>query len=149
MCAADGRPHCVREDRKLSGKSGGKRDRERTGIKAKAKTNKKTIVLPETEDIRTYEAAEAVLKEGTANLILVGSEEEIAKNKGSFDISGAKIVDPATYEKTDAYIAKLVELRQKKGMTEEQARELLLTNYLYYGVMMVKMKDADGMVSGI
>lgn len=117
-------------------------------IKAKAKTCKKTIVLPETEDIRTYEAAEAVLKEGTANLILIGSEEEIAKNKGSFDISGATIVDPATYEKTDAYIAKLVELRQKKGMTEEQARELLLTNYLYYGVMMVKMKDADGMVSG-
>lgn len=117
-------------------------------IKAKAKTNKKTIVLPETEDIRTYEAAEAVLKEGTANLVLVGSEEEIAKNKGSFDISGATIVDPATSEKTDAYIAKLVELRQKKGMTEEQARELLLKNYLYYGVMMVKMKDADGMVSG-
>ncbi len=115
-------------------------------IKAKAKTNKKTIVLPETEDIRTYEAAEAVLKEGTANLVLVGSEEEIAKNKGSFDISGATIVDPATNEKTD--IAKLVELRQKKGMTEEHARELLLTNYLYYGVMMVKMKDADGMVSG-
>ena len=117
-------------------------------IKAKAKTNKKTIVLPETEDIRTYEAAEAVLREGTANLILVGSEEEIAKNKGSFDISGATIVDPATSEKTDAYIATLVELRQKKGMTEEQARELLLSNYLYYGVMMVKMKDADGMVSG-
>ena len=117
-------------------------------IKAKAKTSKKTIVLPETEDSRTYEAAEAVLKEGTANLILIGSEEEIAKNKGSFDISGATIVDPATSEKTDAYIAKLVELRQKKGMTEEQARELLLTNYLYYGVMMVKMKDADGMVSG-
>ena len=115
-------------------------------IKARAKTSKKTIVLPETEDIRTYEAAEAVLKEGTANLILVGSEEEIAKNKGSFDISGATIVDPAKSEKTDAYIAKLVELREKKGMTE--ARELLLTNYLYYGVMMVKMKDADGMVSG-
>ena len=117
-------------------------------IKAKAKTSKKTIVLPETEDSRTYEAAEAVLKEGTANLILIGSEEEIAKNKGSFDISGATIVDPATSEKTDAYIAKLVELRQKKGMTEEQAREILLTNYLYYGVMMVKMGDADGMVSG-
>lgn len=117
-------------------------------IKARAKTSKKTIVLPETEDIRTYEAAEAVLKEGTANLILVGSEEEIAKNKGSFDISGATIVDPAKSEKTDAYIAKLVELREKKGMTEEKARELLLTNYLYYGIMMVKMKDADGMVSG-
>ena len=117
-------------------------------IKARAKTSKKTIVLPETEDIRTYEAAEAVLKEGTANLILVGSEEEIAKNKGSVDISGATIVDPAKSEKTDAYIAKLVELREKKGMTEEKARELLLTNYLYYGVMMVKMGDADGMVSG-
>ena len=82
-------------------------------IKEKAKANKKTIVLPETEDARTYEAAEAVLKEGTANLILVGSEEEIAKNKGSFDISGAAIVDPATSDKTEGYIAKLVELRQK------------------------------------
>ena len=117
-------------------------------IKEKAKADKKTIVLPETEDKRTYEAAEAVLKEGTANLVLVGSKEEIEKNGAGFDISGATIVDPATYEKTEAYIAKLVELRQKKGMTEEQARELLLTNYLYYGVMMVKMGDADGMVSG-
>ncbi len=117
-------------------------------IKAKAKSNKKTIVLPETMDSRTFEAAESVLKEGTANLILIGSEEEIAKNKGSFDISGAQIVDPATYEKTDAYIDKLVELRSKKGMTKEQAKELLLTDYTYYGVMMVKMKDADGMVSG-
>lgn len=117
-------------------------------IKAKAKLNVKTIVLPETEDIRTYEAAEKVLKEGTANLVLIGSEEEIAKNKGSFDITGATIVDPATSDKTAAYIAKLVELRQKKGMTEEQAKELLLSSYTYYGVMMVKMGDADGMVSG-
>ena len=76
----------------------------------------------------------------------MGSKEEIEKNGAGFDISGATIVDPATYEKTEVYIAKLVELRQKKGMTEEQARELLLTNYLYYGVMMVKMGDADGMV---
>ena len=117
-------------------------------IKAKAKANVQTIVLPETEDARTYEAAEKVLKEGTAKLILIGSEEEIAKNKGDFDITGATIVDPATYEKTDEYVATLVELRKKKGMTEEQAREILLTNYLYYGVMMVKMGDADGMVSG-
>lgn len=117
-------------------------------IKAKAKANVKTIVLPETEDARTYEAAEKILKEGTAKLVLIGSEEEIAKNKGSFDISGAVIVDPATSDKTESYIAKLVELRQKKGMTEEQARELLLKSYTYYGVMMVKMGDADGMVSG-
>ncbi len=117
-------------------------------IKEKAKQDLKTIVLPETEDKRTYEAAEAVLREGTAKLILVGSEEEIAKNGAGFDISGATIVDPATYEKTESFIAKLVELRASKGMTEEQARELLLKNYLYYGVMMVKMGDADGMVSG-
>lgn len=117
-------------------------------MKAKARANKKTIVLPESEDERTYKAAEAVLKEEIANVVIVGSEEEVAKNKGSYDISGAQIVDPATSDNTEAYIAKLVELRQKKGMTEEQAREILLTNYLYYGVMMVKMKDADGMVSG-
>ena len=113
-------------------------------IKARAKTDIKTIVLPETEDERTYKAAEAVLKEGTAKLILVGSKEEIEKMGAGYDISGATIVDPATSEKTESYIAKLVELRQKKGMTEEQAKELLLNNYLYYGVMMVKMGDADG-----
>ena len=117
-------------------------------IKARAKVCKKTIVLPETEDERTYKAAQTVLREGIADLILVGNEEEIEKNKGAYDITGAVIVDPAKNDKTEEYIAKLVELRQKKGMTEEQAREILLTNYLYYGVMMVKMKDADGMVSG-
>lgn len=117
-------------------------------IKERAMSDKKTIVLPETEDVRTYEAAEAVLKQGVANLILVGSKAEIEKNGKGFDISGAVIVDPAVSEKTESYVAKLAELRQKKGMTEEQARELLLSNYLYYGVMMVKMGDADGMVSG-
>ena len=117
-------------------------------IKERAKSDKKTIVLPETEDERTYKAAEAVLREGIADLILVGSKEEIENNRGTYDISGAVIVDPATNDKTESYIAKLVELRQKKGVTEEQARELLLNNYLYYGVMMVKMGDADGMVSG-
>ena len=117
-------------------------------IKARAKACKKTIVLPETEDERTYKAAETVLKEGLADLVLVGSKEEIEKNKGTYDISGATIVDPATDARTEGYIAKLVELRQKKGMTPQQAKELLLSNYLYYGVMMVKMGDADGMVSG-
>lgn len=117
-------------------------------IKARAKANVQTIVLPETEDVRTYQAAEAILKEGTAKLILVGSEEEVAKVGAGYDLTGAVIVDPAKSEETEAYIAKLVELRQAKGMTEEAAKELLLTNYLYYGVMMVKMGDADGMVAG-
>ena len=111
-------------------------------IKARAKADVKTIVLPETEDERTYKAAEAVLRDKTAKLILVGKKEEIEEKGRGYDISGAEIVDPATCEKTESYIAKLVELRQKKGMTEEQARELLLHNYLYYGVMMVKMGDA-------
>ena len=70
-------------------------------IKARAKADIKTIVLPETEDERTYKAAEQILKEGIANLILVGKEEEVEKNRGTYDISGAKIVDPATNEKTE------------------------------------------------
>jgi len=117
-------------------------------IKKRAKANKRTIVLPETEDIRTYEATQAILKDETADVILVGSMEEVEKNRGSFDVSGATIIDPATNEKTAAYIDKLVELRGAKGMTNEKAKELLLSNYLYYGVMMVKMGDAHGMVSG-
>lgn len=117
-------------------------------IKDRARSAKKTIVLPETEDRRTYEAAAQILKEGIANIVLVGSEEEIKKGSHGLDISGAQIVDPAKCDKTEAYIEKLVELRSKKGMTKEQAREILLNQYLYYGVMMVKMQDADGMVSG-
>lgn len=117
-------------------------------IKDRARSAKKTIVLPETEDRRTYEAAAQILKEGIANIVLVGSEEEIKKGSHGLDISGAQIVDPAKCDKTEAYIEKLVELRSKKGMTREQAREILLNQYLYYGVMMVKMQDADGMVSG-
>ncbi|MBQ9065637.1 MAG: phosphate acetyltransferase [Blautia sp.] len=119
-------------------------------LKQRAKANIKTIVLPETEDKRSLEAADKILKEGIAKLVLIGNEEEVKKSaaESGFDISGAAIVDPATNEKTAAYIDKLVELRQKKGMTPEQAKEILLNQYLYYGVMMVKMGDADGMVSG-
>ena len=117
-------------------------------IKARAKADIKTIVLPETEDRRTYEAAAQVLKEGIAKIVLVGSEEAVKKGSEGLDLTGAIIVDPATSDRTDAYVEKLVELRSKKGMTPEQAREILLNQYLYYGVMMVKMGDADGMVSG-
>lgn len=117
-------------------------------IKERAKADKQTIVLPETEDRRTYEAVATILKEGIANVILVGSEAAVTEGSKGLDITGATIVDPATFEKTEAYIEKLVELRQSKGMTPDQAREILLSNYLYYGVMMVKLGDADGMVSG-
>ncbi len=117
-------------------------------IKEKARADKKTIVLPESEDRRVLEATETILKEGLANVVLIGSEEQIKKDAADLDISGATIVDPATSDKTQAYIDKLVELRQKKGMTQEQAREIMLNQRTYYGVMMVKMGDADGMVSG-
>jgi len=117
-------------------------------IKAKAKANRKIIVLPETADARTYQATEEVLKDGIAEVILIGSTDEIAKHGAGFDISGAMIIDPKTNENTKDYIEKLVSLRKSKGMTTEQAKELLENNYLYYGVMMVKMGDADGMVAG-
>ena len=100
--------------------------------------------------MRTLEATDKILKEGVAKIILIGNEEEINKKaaEGGFDISGAQIVDPEKSDRTQAYIDKFVELRAKKGMTPEKAKEILHTQYPYYGVMMVKMGDADGMVSG-
>lgn len=117
-------------------------------IKARAKADKKTIVLPESEDRRTYEAAAQILKEDLANLIIIGSEEAVKKGSEGLDVSKATIVDPEKNEKTQVYVDKLVELRAKKGMTPEKARETILNDYTYYGVMMVKMGDADGLVSG-
>ena len=117
-------------------------------IKERARADKKTIVLPESEDRRTYEAAAQILAEDLANLIIIGSEEAVKKGSEGLNVSKATIIDPATYEKTQAYIDKLVELREKKGMTPEKAKETLMNDYTYYGVMMVKMGDADGMVSG-
>ncbi|SCP95464.1 phosphate acetyltransferase [Anaerobium acetethylicum] len=117
-------------------------------IKVRAKSNRQTIVLPETEDRRTYEAAAEILNEDIANLILVGKKEDIEKGGEGLDLSKATIIDPATSEKTSSYIELLVELRKSKGMTAEQAEALLLKDYLYYGVMMVKAGDADGMVAG-
>lgn len=117
-------------------------------IKVRARQNIKTIVLPETEDRRVLEAAAITLKEGNANIILVGSDEEIAKNADGLDLSGATRINPHTTEKLQDYIDKLVELRQAKGMTPEKAREALTTDYTTFAVMMVKMGDADGVVSG-
>lgn len=117
-------------------------------IKRRAKADKKTIVLPESMDRRTFEAAATILKEDIANIIIVGSPAEVEQNSKGFDVSKATIIDPATSEKTAGYIELLVELRKVKGMTSEQAKDLLLKDYLYYAVMMVKVGDADGMVSG-
>ena len=117
-------------------------------IKFRARKNIKTIVLPETEDRRTYEAAAKTLQEGNANIILIGSEEEVKEKSEGLDISKAVVVDPKKSEKLQGYIDLLVELRKSKGMTPEKAEEILTTDYITFGVMMVKAGDADGLVSG-
>lgn len=117
-------------------------------IKERAKANVKTICLPEGMDVRTYEAAANALKEGTANLIILADDEEFAANNGGFDVSKATIINPKTSDKLQAYVDGLVELRKAKGMTPEQAKELLTTDYMYFACMMVKNGDADGVVSG-
>ena len=117
-------------------------------LKAKAKADKKTIVLPESMDKRTFEAAEKILKEGLANLIIIGTPEEIAENSKGFDISGATIVDPFNDPNKQKYIDKFVELRAKKGVTAESAQKMMEEDYMYYACLMCKCGDADGAVSG-
>ena len=119
------------------------------GLKAKAKANLKTIVLAEGEEIRSIKAAEIALKEAYAKIILIGDSEKIntiAKAEG-VDISGAEIINPETSDKLQAYADTFYELRKNKGVTPEQALETV-KNALYFGVMMVKVGDADGMVAG-
>lgn len=119
-------------------------------VKANAKSRMKTIVLPESEDRRTLVAVDQILKEGFAKVILLGNPEKVkadAKAWGA-EITGAEIVDPASSDSLDSYVAELVELRKKKGMTEEEARKILTSSNTYFGVMMVKKGDADGLVSG-
>lgn len=117
-------------------------------IKERAKKDIKTIVLPESMDRRTFEAAEIILKEKIANLIIIGTEEVIAENSKGLDISGATIVNPYTFSKTPDYIEVFYELRKSKGMTPEQAKDLMMNDFMYYACMMVKFGDADGVVSG-
>ncbi len=113
----------------------------------RAKADKKTIVLPETSDYRVLEAAAYALKENIANIILVGNKDEIVKTAGNLNIEKAVIVDPYKSEKYDEYANTYYELRKAKGMTIEKAREIML-DPMYWGVMMIKKKEADGMVAG-
>ncbi len=117
-------------------------------IKDRARQSRKTIVLPESLERRTVEAAAQIIAEDICDVVLIGDADAINDVASGLDITGATIVDPNSFDKMDTYIAKLVELREKKGMTTEKATELLNSNALYLGVMMVKMEDADGMVAG-
>ncbi len=117
-------------------------------IKAKAKADKKTIVLPESMDKRTFEAAVKITKEGIANVVLIGTPEEIAKNGEGFDLTGITVVDPYNDANKQKYIDKFVELRGSKGVTAESAKEQMEKDYMYYACLMCKCGDADGVVSG-
>lgn len=109
-------------------------------MKAAAKADKKTIVLPEGEDQRTLDAARQIVAEDLANLVILGNPDEIA-------VEGVTVIDPATAEKRQAYADALYELRKAKGMTAEQAYEQV-ADATYFGTMMIKCGDADGLVSG-
>lgn len=118
-------------------------------LKARAKENIKTIALAEGEDIRTLKAAEIVLNEGYAKVILVGDPDKIKATCAAegINIGDTPIVNPLTSDKLQEYADKFYELRKAKGVTPEQALETM-KDPSYYTVMMVKADDADGMVSG-
>jgi phosphate acetyltransferase len=116
-------------------------------IKACAKANLKTIVLPEANDIRTIEACSKILKEGLAKIILIGKKDEIIKKAGSFDISGATVIDPESSEYYESFSNKFFEMRKAKGIDLEKAKQSML-NPLFFGVMLVNEGICDGMVAG-
>lgn len=109
-------------------------------MKTAAKADRKKIVLPEGEDPRTIAAARQIVDEGIADLVILGDPAKI-------DVPGVTVIDPRTAEKHDEYAAAFAELRKKKGVTINEAREQM-KDESYFGVMMVYMDDADGMVSG-
>ena len=119
-------------------------------VRKKALQANRRIVLPETSDERVIRAASQILKEGLAKVILVGNQETIMDSAKAYEVSlsGVKIVDPYNFERLDDYINKLVELRSKKGMTREEAKKILQNDPNFFGAMLIKMGDADGMVSG-
>jgi phosphate acetyltransferase len=116
-------------------------------LKEKAKLNQKTIVLPESSDIRVIEAARQVTNEGFAKVILIGDRKELQEIAGNIDLSDITIINPIEYDKYDEYVNRLYELRKEKGVTIEKAHELMKNN-IYFGTMMVKQNDADGLVAG-
>lgn len=119
-------------------------------IMARAKANPQRIVLPEGTEIRTLKAADIILQEKAAKLILLGSEDEIiqlASENGLNNISDATIIDPETNEKMEEYSNLLFELRKSKGMTMDEARKMA-KDPLYLGCLMIKNGDADGELAG-
>lgn len=116
-------------------------------IMERARNDKKTIVLPESYEPRVIEAAARIMEKDIAHIVLIGKKEEIQAVSPQWDISRARIVDPASFDRFEDYAQTFYELRKAKGMTLEKARETL-RDPLFFGVMMVKQNEADGMVAG-
>lgn len=118
-------------------------------MKVKASKNLKTIVLPEATDERVLQAADIILKEGFANIILVGDEKQLLDkaNEKGFDLSKATIVNPEKSSKHEEYVEAFYELRKLKGIDINKAKELI-NDPVYFAMMMVKQGDCDGLVSG-
>ena len=116
-------------------------------IKAKAKSDVKHIVLPEGEETRNVQAAAIIAKEGLAKLTLLGNPEKVREAANGASLDGIEIIDPAASDKCAEYANILYELRKAKGMTPEKAAEMV-KDPMYYGILMVKAGDADGLVSG-
>nr|AMP54933.1 phosphate acetyl/butaryl transferase [uncultured bacterium] len=120
------------------------------GIIARAKANKQRIVLPEGTEERTLRAADRLIADGVADIILIGNPDEIHKLAADFGlghISGATIINPKEHAKKEDYINLLVQIRQKKGMTPEKAA-VLVEDPLYLACLIIKAGDADGEIAG-
>jgi len=113
----------------------------------RAKSDIKTIVLPESNDIRIIKAASIILEKGVANIVLIGNRSSIEMTAGDIDVSKARIVDPLDSELYEGFVGYFYELRKSKGISIMQAREIM-KDPLYFGAMMVKRGEADGMVAG-
>jgi len=118
-------------------------------IRAKARSKGATIVLPEGTEERTVQAAGILTREKIAKVILLGPKEEVeaVAQKTGTDLREVQIINPLQSEKFEQYAETLYELRKHKGLSLEEARELT-KNPLYFGTLMVKNDDADGMVAG-
>ena len=114
-----------------------------------AKSDKRRIVLPEGEEERNLLASQEITKHGLANVILVGNEDIIKKNAENLNVNleGIEVVDPEKSDKLETYVNGFYELRKNKGMTIEKA-DKIVRDPLYFATMMVKVGDADGLVSG-
>lgn len=117
-------------------------------LKVKAKMNRKTIILPEGMDKRTYEAAQQIVEEDFADIILLATPEMVEKYGKGYNLDGITIINPRNNEHTEEYAEEFYKLRKAKGMTREQAYAMIVSDHMYFACMMMHAGHGDGVVSG-